>query len=389
MSRSISAAAGLLLAAILILPAAHAAEFDDTGEPVLGPVGAPVRVLFFYDFQCPHCARTAPVLMGVVRQYGDLVRLVAVNVPSPGHPLAEPAAEFALTSMDAGKFWPAFDALFANQSRLSGELFAALGKELGLDPKRVAANLEGHAHRDRLKSDFYRAIDLGINATPTVFVGDVELVGFHDADAFRYAINEALKANGVRSPVPDVARPAEKAPVAAGVPEKMIYPVHVMAPVDSKRKVNVGDKAPDFTLPTIAGKEVRLSAYRGARNVVLSFVPAAWTPVCSAQWPEYNENKAVFEKADAVVIGISVDNLPTLYAWTGEMGPLWFPVASDFYPHGAAAQKYGILRGGGVTERAVILIDKAGIIRYIDVHDINTKPDFDTLRAELAKLTVK
>ena len=385
MSRSISAVAALLLGALLILPSARGAEFDDSGEPAVGPAGAPVRVLMFYDFQCPHCGRTAPVLLGVVRQYGDLVRLVAVNVPSPGHPLAEPAAELAWTAMDAGKFWPAFDALFANQSRLSGEYLAALGKELGLDPKRVTANLEGHAHRDRLKRDFYRAIDLGINATPTVFVGDAAIVGFHDADAFRYAINEALKARGLNSPVPDVARPAEK-PSAAGVPEKMIYPVQAMAPVDSKLKVKVGDKAPDFALPTLAGKEVRLSAYRGAKNVVLSFVPAAWTPVCSAQWPEYNENKAVFEKADALVIGISVDNLPTLYAWTGEMGPLWFSVASDFYPHGAAARKFGLLRGSGVTERAVILIDKAGIIRYIDVHDVNTKPDFETLRAELAKL---
>jgi peroxiredoxin len=258
-----------------------------------------------------------------------------------------------------------------------------------MDPKRVAANLSGHAHREQLKRDFYRAINLGINATPTVFVGDASIVGYHDADAYRYEINEALKTKGLKSPVPEVARPEAKAPVEAAVPEKMIYPARAMAPADSKLRVKVGEAAPDFTLPTTEGKDVRLSSFRGKKNVVLSFVPAAWTPVCSAQWPEYNENKAVFEAADAVAIGISVDNVPTLYAWTGQMGPLWFDVASDFYPHGATARKYGVLRSSGTTERAVILIDKKGIIRYIDVHDINTKPDFATLRTELAKLNGK
>ncbi len=166
-----------------------------------------------------------------------------------------------------------------------------------------------------------------------------------------------------------------------------IYPVGKLKPVDSRLKVKVGDEAPDFSLPSLQGDRVTLSRYRGKKNVVLSFVPAAWTPVCSGQWPGYNIAKEMIEKHDAILLGISVDNLPSLYAWTKEMGGLWFPVLSDFWPHGAVAERYGILRSDGVSERAVFVIDKKGIIRYIDVHDINERPDLDTLLSVLEKLS--
>jgi peroxiredoxin (alkyl hydroperoxide reductase subunit C) len=67
-------------------------------------------------------------------------------------------------------------------------------------------------------------------------------------------------------------------------------------------------------------------------------------------------------------------------------GKLWFPVLSDFYPHGAVADKYGVLRSDGVSERAIFIIDKDGIIRYIDVHDINKRPHLEDLVRELEKL---
>lgn len=166
----------------------------------------------------------------------------------------------------------------------------------------------------------------------------------------------------------------------------MIYDPGTLIPVDSKTTLKVGMTAPDFTLPSISGKRVTLSEYRGKKNVVISFVPAAWTPVCSDQWPGYNITKSFFEKYDAVLLGITVDNIPTLFAWTEEMGNLWFPVLSDFYPHGAVAEKYGVLRSSGVSERALFVIDKKGIIRSIDVHDINKRPPFEDLVRELEKL---
>ena len=165
-----------------------------------------------------------------------------------------------------------------------------------------------------------------------------------------------------------------------------IYKVGTLKPVDSVLKIKVGQKAPEFTLPAVAGGNISLSQYRGKKNVVLSSVPAAWTPVCSDQWPGYNIVKDVFDQHDAILLGITVDNIPTLFAWTNQMGKLWFPVLSDFWPHGAVAKRYSVLRSNGVSERALFIIDKKGIIRYIDVHDINKRPPLEDLVSALEKL---
>jgi len=165
-----------------------------------------------------------------------------------------------------------------------------------------------------------------------------------------------------------------------------IYSVKKIKPVDSVLKVKVGDRAPDFTLPSVDGEKVSLKDFLGKKNIVLAFVPAAFTPVCSDQWPGYNIAEEIFEKNNTMLLGITVDNIPSLYAWTKMMGKLWFPVLSDFWPHGAVAEKYGVLRSDGVTERALFLIDKEGIIRYIDVHDINERPRLEVLAQEMEKL---
>ena len=165
-----------------------------------------------------------------------------------------------------------------------------------------------------------------------------------------------------------------------------IYNPGKLQAVENKAKLKIGMTAPDFTLPAISGGTVSLSQFRGKSNVVLSFVPAAWTPVCSDQWPGYNIARSLFAEHNAVLLGITVDNIPTLYAWTREMGELWFPVLSDFWPHGAVAKKYGVLRSSGVAERALFVIDKKGKIRYIDLHDINSRPSLEVLIKELEKL---
>ena len=165
-----------------------------------------------------------------------------------------------------------------------------------------------------------------------------------------------------------------------------VYNPGKLKPTDSVLKMRVGDSAPDFTLPAVSGGKISLSQYLGKKNVVISFVPAAWTPVCSDQWPGYNIVKGIFDKNDAILLGITVDNIPTLFAWTNQMGKLWFPILSDFWPHGKVADSYGVLRSDGVTERAIIVIDKKGIIRYIDVHDINIRPRLESIVRELEKL---
>ena len=166
-----------------------------------------------------------------------------------------------------------------------------------------------------------------------------------------------------------------------------IYDPGKLKPIDSELRVKVGDPAPDFALTSVAGDVVRLSDYKGRTNVVLSFIPAAWTPVCSGQWPGYNIARTEFEKNNAILLGISVDNIPTLYAWTEQMGKLWFPVLSDFFPHGAVAQKYGVLRSDGTAERALIYINKKGIISAIHVSDINIRPPLEDIFQELQKFS--
>ncbi|PKN71096.1 MAG: peroxiredoxin [Deltaproteobacteria bacterium HGW-Deltaproteobacteria-10] len=165
-----------------------------------------------------------------------------------------------------------------------------------------------------------------------------------------------------------------------------IYNPGALKPADSRLKVKVGQKAPDFTLQAITGKTVSLRDFHGRKNVVISFVPAAWTPVCSDQWPGYNIIADIFADNYAVLLGITVDNIPTLFAWTNQMGKLWFDVLSDFWPHGEVAARFGVLRSDGQAERALFVIDKKGIIRYIDVHDINKRPPLEDLVRELEKL---
>ena len=168
-----------------------------------------------------------------------------------------------------------------------------------------------------------------------------------------------------------------------------VYYPGKLKPRDSTLKVKAGQPAPDFTLPAVSGKKVSLSDFRGKRNVVISFVPAAFTPVCSDQWPGYNIVKEMFEDSDAILLGITVDNIPTLHAWTRQMGKLWFEVLSDFWPHGSVADKYGVLRSDGLSERALFFIDKEGVISAIMVMNINHRPDLEACAVELKKMNKK
>jgi glutaredoxin len=86
------------------------------------------------------------------------------------------------------------------------------------------------------------------------------------------------------------------------------------------------------------------------------------------------------------VLGISVDSVPCLTAWANSLGGITYPLLSDFYPHGEIAQRYGVLREDGRSERALFIVDKQGIVRYVDVHDIDDQPDNEELFRVLAEL---
>jgi peroxiredoxin len=150
--------------------------------------------------------------------------------------------------------------------------------------------------------------------------------------------------------------------------------------------LKVGDPAPDFILPSHNGQKFQLSEYRGKKNVFLAFYPADWTPVCSGQMPEYQTNLMRFEDLDTQVVGISVDSVPSHVAWADSFGGIDYPLLSDFYPHGEVAERYGVLTPDGYTERAVFIVDKEGIVRYIDHHDFTEPPDINEIFAQLRKL---
>lgn len=100
--------------------------------------------------------------------------------------------------------------------------------------------------------------------------------------------------------------------------------------------------------------------------------------------PSYEDDLSKFEELDTQVLGISVDSIPSHEAWQKSIGGISYPLCSDFYPHGAVAEKFGVLRAEGYNERSLFVIDKEGAIRFIDVHPIDKQPDneeiFDVLR---------
>jgi glutaredoxin len=91
-----------------------------------------------------------------------------------------------------------------------------------------------------------------------------------------------------------------------------------------------------------------------------------------------------FDGMQTQVLGLSVDSEPCLKAWADSLGGITYPLLSDFFPHGRVAQMYGVLRPEGYSERAIFVIDKQRIIRYIDVHDIDQQPDNEELFRVLA-----
>lgn len=102
--------------------------------------------------------------------------------------------------------------------------------------------------------------------------------------------------------------------------------------------------------------------------------------------PAYEEDLSEFARYDAQVLGISADNVPTNKAWANSMGGISYPLLSDFLPHGHIAVKYNILRSEGITERALFVVDKQGVVRYKDIHPIGDQPKNSELFEALKKI---
>jgi peroxiredoxin len=151
--------------------------------------------------------------------------------------------------------------------------------------------------------------------------------------------------------------------------------------------LNVGELAPDFELRSHRGGSVKLSDFRGKKNVVVAFHPLAFTPVCANQMRSYESDLQSFEAADTAVLGISVDAQPAKTAWADTLGPVSFDLLSDFYPHGEVAREYGVFRDkDGISDRAIFLVDKQGRIAWARTYAIPEQPDNADLLAAIRSL---
>jgi len=130
----------------------------------------------------------------------------------------------------------------------------------------------------------------------------------------------------------------------------------------------VGQPAPDFKLASTEGRDISLSEFKGKKNVVLAFYPLDFSPVCSVQIPEYDQNADAFEEVDTVVLGISRDSVFAHKAWQENLGMSKVALLADM--KGEAASKYGVyLPDKGITGRAIFVVDKKGILRHAHVEE--------------------
>ncbi len=161
--------------------------------------------------------------------------------------------------------------------------------------------------------------------------------------------------------------------------------------------LTIGTKAPDFTLSTATAegpKQITLSREIGSRNILLLFVPMAFTGVCTTELCDISRGIGSYDALDCTVYGISGDNPFAHQAWASKEG-ITIPLLSD-YEH-AVARAYGIayssfkpdagLGMGGVPKRSAFLIDRAGVIQYAESNDDPKQlPDFPRIQAKLAEL---
>lgn len=151
--------------------------------------------------------------------------------------------------------------------------------------------------------------------------------------------------------------------------------------------LGVGEVAPDFALRDQHGKQVTLSAFRGVKNVVVVFFPFAFSGVCTSELCEIRDDLGAFESDDVEVLAISCDHMFSLRAWADDQG-YFFPLLSDFWPHGATARAYEVFReSAGSAHRGTFLIDRDGVVRWTLVNGPSAKRDFGGYYVALKELT--
>ncbi len=150
--------------------------------------------------------------------------------------------------------------------------------------------------------------------------------------------------------------------------------------------IEVGVEAPDFALKDQNNQEVRLSDFRGQKNVLLVFYPLAFTGTCQGELCEVQDHLSTYQTDDAQVLAISVDSPFSHKVWADQRG-FDFPLLADFWPHGAVARAYGVFNDErGTAHRGTFLVDKSGIVRFAEMDPAGRARDQDAWRKALADL---
>jgi len=150
--------------------------------------------------------------------------------------------------------------------------------------------------------------------------------------------------------------------------------------------IAVGQTAPDFTLKNQYDKEVKLSDFKGKKNVVLMFYPLDWSPTCTQEHVCFVNDMKKFDTLDAEVLGISVDSAWSHKAYAEKMG-IKYSLLADFQPRGAVADKYGVfLPDKGITGRAIVIVNKDGRVAWVKNYDIPVVPDVAEVASALQQV---
>ena len=150
--------------------------------------------------------------------------------------------------------------------------------------------------------------------------------------------------------------------------------------------VEIGEQAPDFELRDQHGTPVRLSSFRGSKNVVLVFYPLAFSGVCTGELCAMRDDFPEVTREDVELLTVSVDSTFATRAWS-DAEHFNFSLLSDFWPHGEVARRYGVFdENMGVATRGTFIIDKAGVVRWRVVNPIPQARDIAEYQKVLAGL---
>ena len=162
-------------------------------DHVLGPVTAPVTLVEYGDFECPHCGRTHPQIKKARELLGDSLRFVFRHFPMvQTHPHSLRAAEASEAAGAQGKFWEMYDQLFTHQEALGDRDLLQYAKRIGLDAARFSRDMEKNVFRQQIEADYDLSIfDEHVTGTPTLYLNEVRYNGSTNIESLLAAIKEA------------------------------------------------------------------------------------------------------------------------------------------------------------------------------------------------------